>query len=278
MNYYFAKTLSVGFDEAVWRTTEVLKHKGFGIITEIDVKESLRRARRARLAVRRRPGRAMADRGSETPALPVSVPEAERALLIREAFRLEYATLAWMLIEAAVAIGAGVAAHSITLLAFGIDSVIELASAVVLIWRLTVELQRGQTIAESAERAASRIGGALLFALSAYIVVAAGWSLWAREGQAFSWPGLLVSLAALPVMSVLARRKLRIADALGSRALRTDAAESITCGWLSFAVVTGLLAQLALGAWWIDPVTSLAIVGLLVREGREAWKADEEDD
>ena len=200
-----------------------------------------------------------------------------RAALVQEAFRLEYLTVAWMVIEAAVAIGAGVAAGSITLLAFGIDSLIELASAVVLIWRLTVELRRGQSFAEFAERVASRIGGALLFALAAYIVVAAGWSLWMRRGASFSWPGLVVSLAAMPVMWVLSRRKLRIADALGSRSLRTDAVESITCGWLSSVVVIGLIAQLALGAWWIDSVTSLAIVWLLIKEGREAWKAEEDD-
>jgi divalent metal cation (Fe/Co/Zn/Cd) transporter len=199
-----------------------------------------------------------------------------RAALVREAFCLEYLTIAWMVIEAAVAIGAAVAAGSITLLAFGIDSLIELASAVVLIWRLTVELRRGQSFAESAERVASRIGGALLFALAAYIVVAAGWSLWMRQGASFSWPGLVVSLAAMPVMWVLSRRKLRIADALGSRSLRTDAVESITCGWLSFVVVIGLIAQLTLGAWWIDSVTSLAIVWLLIKEGREAWKAEED--
>ena len=200
-----------------------------------------------------------------------------RAALVREAFRLEYLTIAWMVIEAAVAIGAGVAAGSITLLAFGIDSLIELASAVVLIWRLTVELRHGQSFAEFAERVASRIGGGLLFALAAYIVVAAGWSLWMRQGASFSWPGLVVSLAAMPVMWVLSRRKLRIADALGSRSLRTDAVESITCGWLSSVVVIGLIAQLALGAWWIDSVTSLAIVWLLIKEGREAWKAEEDD-
>jgi divalent metal cation (Fe/Co/Zn/Cd) transporter len=213
------------------------------------------------------------------PALGRVMIESGRApTLVREAFRLEYVTLAWLLIEAGVAIGAGVAARSITLLAFGIDSLIELASAGVLIWRLAVELRRGQSFAESAERAARRIGGALLLALSAYVVVAAGWGLWTREGQAFSWPGLLISFAAMPVMWDLSRRKLRVAAALGSRALRADAVESITCGWLSFAVVIGLMAQLAFGAWWIDSATSLVIVWLLVKEGREAWKAEEDDD
>jgi divalent metal cation (Fe/Co/Zn/Cd) transporter len=199
----------------------------------------------------------------------------DRRALVRQAFFLEYVTLAWMTIEASVAIISGIAAHSITLLAFGIDSLIELTSAGVLIWRLTVELRHGQSFAESAERAASRIGGALLFALAAYIVGAVGWSLWTQQGQAFSWLGLLISGAAMPVMWVLARRKLHIAHALGSRALRTDAVESITCSWLSLVVVIGLLAQLALRAWWVDSVASLAIVWLLVKEGREAWEGDD---
>jgi divalent metal cation (Fe/Co/Zn/Cd) transporter len=220
----------------------------------------------------------MAESSSGTTAFAAAIPAAERAPLIREAFCLEHITVGWMLIEGVVAIGTGVAARSITLFAFGIDSLIELASAGVLIWRLTVELRRGHFFAEAAERAASRIGGALLFALSAYVVVAAGWSLWTREGQAFSWLGLLVGFAAMPIMWVLSRRKLRIADALGSRALRADAMEGITCGWLSFAVVIGLMGQLMLGAWWIDSVTSLVIVWLLVKEGREAWKAEEDKD
>ena len=220
----------------------------------------------------------MAEIGNGRIAFANAVPEAERAALVREAFRLEYFTFGWMVIEAAVAIGAGVAAQSITLLAFGIDSLIELASAGVLIWRLNVELRRGQSFSESAERTASRIGGVLLFALAGYVMVAAGWGFWIREGQAFSWPGLLVALAAIPAMWVLSRRKLRIAAALGSRALRADAVESITCGWLSFAVVIGLMAQLVLGAWWIDSATSLVIVWLLVKEGREAWSAEEDDD
>lgn len=197
---------------------------------------------------------------------------AARPALVQQAFRLEYLSLLWMLIEAAVAIGSGVAARSITLLAFGIDSLIELASAVVLIWRLTVELRRGQAFAEQAERGASRIGGALLLALALYVAVAALWSLWTRQGQDFSWPGLLVAMMSIPIMWALSRRKLSLADALGSRALRIDAVESMACGWISLVVVVGLMAQLALGAWWVDSVISLALIWLLVREGREAWK------
>ncbi len=197
-----------------------------------------------------------------------------RAARVRQAFWLEWLTIAWMTVEAAVALAAGAAAGSVTLVAFGTDSVIELISAGVLIWRLAVEHRRGQVFSEVAERSASRIGGALLFALATYVIAAVAWSLWTRHGQTFSWPGLAVTAAAIPIMAVLARRKLALADELASRALRADAVESITCGWLSFVAVLGLLAQLALGAWWIDAVTSLAIVWLLVKEGREAWRGD----
>lgn len=199
----------------------------------------------------------------------------DRAALLRDAFRIEYLTIAWMVIEATVAIASAIEANSLTLLAFGVDSVIELASACVLVWRLTVELRRGQLFAEKAERRAARIGGALLFALAIYVVAAAGWKLWAQEGAEFSVPGLVVSVLAMPIMYFLSRRKLRLAEALGSGALRADAIESITCAWLSLVVVAGLVTQLLIGAWWVDSVTSLGIVWFLVREGKEAWEAEE---
>ena len=182
-----------------------------------------------------------------------------------------------MAVEATVALAAGIVARSITLIAFGLDSVIELASACVLIWRLSSELKFGREISQSVERTARQIGGALLFALAAYVVAAAAWSSWQGEGETFSWPALIVAVLAIPIMLVLARRKLTLARQLGSRALRADAAEGLACLWLSLVVVVGLVAQLALGAWWIDAVTSLAIVWFLVKEGREAWAADEGD-
>jgi divalent metal cation (Fe/Co/Zn/Cd) transporter len=199
----------------------------------------------------------------------------DRATMIQRAFLLEYITIAWMVIEAGVAIGSGLAANSLTLIAFGVDSLIELASAGVLVWRLTVELRRGQAFAANADRTAARIGGALLFALAAYVVASAGWKLWTQEGAEFSLPGLIVSALAIPTMYVLSHRKLKLAVALGSRALRADAIESITCGWLSTVVVVALTAQLMLGAWWVDAVASLGILWFLIREGREAWRGEE---
>ena len=203
------------------------------------------------------------------------IPTIDRTALIRAAFRIESITIAWMAIEGTVAIGAAIAANSLTLLAFGIDSLIELASAFVLVWRLTVELRKGHVFAESAERKAARIGGVLLFALAFYVVVSAGWKLWTQQGGEFSLPGLIVSVLAMPIMYFLSRRKLRLAEALGSRALRADAVESITCGWLSLVVVAALLVQFVFDAWWVDAAASLGIVWFLIREGREAWEGQE---
>jgi len=202
-------------------------------------------------------------------------PRADRLPLIHEAFRLEWLTIGWMTVEAIVAIAAGITAGSLVLVAFGLDSVIELASAGVLMWRLSVELRYGQTFSERAERTASRIGGGLLFSLAAYVTVAAAWHLWTATGEEFSWPGFLVALIAIPAMRYLAHRKIAIADKIGSRALRADAMEAVTCGWLSFVVVVSLAAQWFIGAWWIDGVGSLAIVYFLVKEGREAWSGAE---
>jgi divalent metal cation (Fe/Co/Zn/Cd) transporter len=199
----------------------------------------------------------------------------DRPALVRQAFRWEYATVAWMLIEAAVAGWAGIEAHSLMLIAFGADSLIELASAGVLIWRLTVEIKHGRVFSERAEKVAGRIAGALLFALALYVVVSAGYGLLRRETAEFSTLGLVVTLLAVPVMYLLSNRKLKLAEALGSRALRADAAEAITCGYLSIVVVVGLAAQLIFRAWWIDPIASLVIVGFLVKEGREAWEDDD---
>jgi len=199
----------------------------------------------------------------------------ERTVLIRQAFRLEWLTVAWMVIEALVAIGSGGIAGSLTLTAFGLDSVIELISAGVLIWRLSEELRRGQEFSTHAERIASRSGGALLFLLAAYIVNGAAWSLWAHHGGEFSVPGLIVASMAMPIMYTLARGKLNVARQLGSRAMRADAIESMTCGWLSLVVVVGLVANLLLAAWWIDAVTSLGIVWFIIKEAREAWSGED---
>ena len=201
--------------------------------------------------------------------------ETPRAALVKRAFQLEWLSVAWMTAEAGIAIAAGVSAHSLTLRAFGADSIIELISACVLLWRLSVELHHGQRFSEDVERRASRIGAALLGALTLYVVISAAWGLWTRQHQEFSAIGCVLAAAAIPVMYGLAKAKIRIADAIGSRALRADAVESVTCGYLSAVVLVGLVAQWLLRAWWVDSASALLLVPLLVREAREAWEVDD---
>jgi divalent metal cation (Fe/Co/Zn/Cd) transporter len=110
--------------------------------------------------------------------------------------------------------------------------------------------------------------------LAAYVVAHAAWKLWARKGAEFSLLGLIISVLAIPIMYLLSRRKLQVADALGSRALRADAVESITCGWLAIVVVAALTTQLPVGTWWVDPLASRAVVRFVIREGREAWAGE----
>jgi hypothetical protein len=178
----------------------------------------------------------MAQNCCETPARVAGIPDPERAALIGEAFRLEWFTVAWMTVEAVIALASGIAARRISLTAFGIDSLFELASAGVLIWRLSVELKHGRAFSEAAEHTSSRIAGGLLFALAAYVVVAAGWGLWHREGQAFSWPGLIVTALAIPVMYLLAKRKLATphssaAARCGPMPLKRSAAAGYHSSW-----------------------------------------------
>jgi divalent metal cation (Fe/Co/Zn/Cd) transporter len=199
-----------------------------------------------------------------------------REELIKKAFWLEGITTGWMLIEAAVAIGSGVMAHSLTLIAFGADSVIELLSACLLLWRLNVELREGEEFSEATERVAARVGAILLIVLTLYVAASAAWGLWRGTGQEFSAPGLILAVFAIPIMYALAQAKRRIADAIGSAALRADAAESIACGYLSGVVVIGLLAQWAIGAWWVDGISALALTPFLIKEAREAWEAEDD--
>ncbi len=201
-----------------------------------------------------------------------------RITLIREAFRLEWFTITWMLIEAGVAISAGIAAHSLLLIAFGIDSIVELVSAGVLVWRLSIELRSGRTFSEEIERKASRIAGGLLLVLAAYVFGAAAVEFSRRHGADFSAPGLVLTVATIPIMYLLSKRKFAIAELIGSRALRADAIEGFTCLWLSCTVLAGLVMQFAFGAWWVDSAASLAITFFIVKEGLHAFEGEDECD
>lgn len=192
---------------------------------------------------------------------------------VRAALRLEALTLAWMIIEAAVSIGAGLMAGSLLLVAFGADSVIELISACVLFARLRAEERAlpGNTEAiEVMEMRAARVAGWLLYGLSAYVILQALYGLTHRHQAETSWWGMGVAVIAAFGMPLLAKAKIRVADEIGSKALRADAMETFTCGYLSWVLLAGLAANAVFYWWWLDSTVSLAIVPLLLREAKEA--------
>lgn len=185
--------------------------------------------------------------------------------LRRRGFRLEYASMTWMTVEAAVAITAGVIASSIALVGFGLDSVIEFCAAGIVVWQL-----RGE--GEDRETRAVRLIGVTFFALAVYLTVESVRALVDHARPEQSTAGLAVTAAALIVMPLLAVAKRRTGRALGNRTLIADAAETVFCALTSAATLLGLGLNAWLGWWWADSAAALAIAALAVREGMEAWE------
>jgi divalent metal cation (Fe/Co/Zn/Cd) transporter len=201
----------------------------------------------------------------------------ERAAGLRAGIRVEWLTIGWMILEAAVAVGAGAAARSIALIAFGLDSVIELFSAAVVLARLRAEARgRGMTAEDvaRAEHRASKIVGWSLVLLAAYLVVHSTYDLVTRAQPASSPAGIAVAAAALLVMPRLAAAKRRLSADLRSTALRGDAAESVVCAYMAATLLAGLVLRAAFGWWWADPVAALGIVYFIIREGRDALSGE----
>lgn len=203
-------------------------------------------------------------------------PTARRDLLHR-ARRLAVFTVVWNVVEGVVAITAAVLAGSQALFGFGADSAIESISAAVLTWRLTAE-RRDPHRAEEVERVALRAIGVSFLVLAAYVAFDAVRALVVQDEPSASPVGIVLTSLSLVVMPWLAIRKRRVADALSSRAAVADSQQTWACAWLSAVVLAGLVLNAALGWWWADPVAALAVVVLLVREGREVLEGEDLDD
>jgi divalent metal cation (Fe/Co/Zn/Cd) transporter len=199
----------------------------------------------------------------------------QRSDNVRFALLLTYMTIGWMTIEGAASLLLGWVSKSLLLEAFGIDSVIELFSAAVLLWRLRIEAS-GTATSEHVnfvERRAARLIGYSLYALVAYVILNSGYGLFIAkritDTHESVW-GILIGLIAKIGMPILAAYKLKVAARLDSRALRADAIESITCGYLSIVLMIGLGATWLLGWWWLDSVAALALIPFLVKEASAA--------
>src|SRR5213082_1368999 len=198
-----------------------------------------------------------------------------RADAVRLALLLTYITLGWMTIEGAASLLLGWASKSLLLEAFGFDSIIELFSASVLLWRLRIEASghADEARVEAVELRASRLVGYTLYLLVGYVVFNSAYGIFiahrVTDTHESAW-GILIGLVAKIGMPILAGYKLKVAARLNSRALRADAIESITCGYLSIVLMIGLAATWLLGWWWLDSIAALALIPFIIKEARAA--------
>ena len=190
---------------------------------------------------------------------------------VHKGINIEIVSIIWMIVEAVVAIGAGIAAHSLALTAFGADSIIELIAGGILLWRLYVEVD-GASLAKvkQAEKRASWVVGVALIALAVYIVVMAGYDLWTHSGSESSMLGLSLAIASGIIMPYLSRAKKRIGTEIGSKALRADGSCSIVCAYMAWTLIVGLMLTALVGWWWLNALAGLALVYFVVKEGIEA--------
>jgi divalent metal cation (Fe/Co/Zn/Cd) transporter len=193
-----------------------------------------------------------------------------RADAVRRARLLAWIGLGWHVVEAAVALGAGVLAGSVALVGFGADSLIEAFAGIVVIWLMT----DARAASPTAERRAQQLIAVSFGVLAAYIGVEAIRDLVSGHRPDGSWVGIGLAAVTLATMPPLARAKRRVAERLGSSATASESRQTMLCGYLSAALLVGLLANAALGWWWADPLTALIIGGVAVREARDSWRGD----
>jgi len=192
--------------------------------------------------------------------------------LRRKALILVWIGELWNILEAGVALWAALLSSSVALLAFGLDSLIELFAGAVLIWRFSKEASDESL----AERKALRLVGVTFFLLSGFILFQSLATLLGYSGEPQqSFPGMLITVLSALVMTILFVFKKDIAKKLSSRALRAEAYESLMCDLQDLVVIAGLGLNILLGWWWADPVMALTLVPFLVREGLESFKKEE---
>jgi len=188
-----------------------------------------------------------------------------RVALVRRGLWLNYATLSYNIVEAGVSLLVGLLAGSVALVGFGFDSVIEVVASVAAQWRLRADLASEQR--ERVEQTSHRVVGWCFLALGAYIAYESVESLWTRSRPDRTLIGIAVLAASAVVMPLLARAKRRVAHALESRSLGSEAAQTSLCAYLSIIALAGLALNALFGWWWADPLSALAMVPIIVKEG-----------
>ncbi len=179
---------------------------------------------------------------------------------------LAYLTITWNSLEGIIAVSAGLFAGSIALIGFGVDSVIEVSSGGIILWRLAS--------GEHRERLALRLVGFSFVALAIYVAFDAIKSLWLQEPPETSYVGIAIAALSLVVMPVLASAKRKVATQLNSNAMKADSRQTDLCAYLSAILLGGLILNAAVGWWWADPVAALIMVPIIAKEGIEALRGE----
>jgi divalent metal cation (Fe/Co/Zn/Cd) transporter len=212
----------------------------------------------------------------EHATVTMTAPRSTRDSAVRRARWLNVATIGWNTTEGVVAVAAGIAAGSVSLVGFGFDSAIEVSAALILTWRLRQE--RRDDCTQPADARATKAIALSFLALAAYVGVEATRDLAGRAEPEASVAGVALAGLSLLVMPFLARAKRKLAPVLGSAAAAADAAQTNLCAVLSGVVLVGLAANWLLGWWWADPVAALGIAALAGAEARRTWRAESLED
>jgi divalent metal cation (Fe/Co/Zn/Cd) transporter len=190
--------------------------------------------------------------------------------LARRARQLSWLSLAWMTVEGAVAISAGLVASSIALVGFGLDSAIEGFASLVIVWRFS----RSRMFSHAAETRAQKLVALQFFLLAPYVAVESVRALIGGERPAETWVGMALAASSVVLMPLLGIAKQRIADQIGSAATKGEGRQNMLCAYLAGALLFGLAGNALLGAWWLDPGVGLLIAVVAVKEGLEAWRGE----
>lgn len=194
----------------------------------------------------------------------------ERRAIVQRGRRLEYFTIAWNTLEGLIAIAAGLIAGSISLVGFGVDSFIEVASGTVLLWRMAVDSDVHRR--ELNEKRALQAVGICFLVLAAYITYESIGDLRWKRAPEHSIPGIALACVSLVVMPLLSRAKRRVGSALGSAAMHADAKQTEFCTYLSAILLGGLLLNAFLGLWWADPLAALLMAPIIAKEGLDGLR------
>jgi cation diffusion facilitator family transporter len=196
----------------------------------------------------------------------------DRRSIAQRGKRLEYFTIGWNTLEGVVSVIAGAFAGSISLIGFGLDSFIEVASGTALLWRMSVDADESRR--ERNEKLTLRIVGVCFLALATYIAFESIRDLVAKNAPEHSVVGIIIAIVSLIVMPLLSRAKRRVGRQLGSAAMHADAKQTEFCTYLSAILLFGLLLNIALGWWWADPVSGLVMVPIIAKEGVEGIRCE----